>query len=112
MNRRLFWLAMFGIAATAATVQAFAHEAPSGWRYDPICCNARDCAQINSEAVEITAEGYRVTLHAGEHPMVTSSVVHVVAWDKVRVSQDGEYHACLFPGQNTMRCFYAPPPGS
>jgi hypothetical protein len=23
--------------------QAFAHNAPSGWAYDPACCSDRDC---------------------------------------------------------------------
>jgi len=89
------------------TVSASAHS----W-YDPVCCSERDCAPIPYEAVEITDEGYLVTLHAGEHLMVSSTVVHVVAYADVLKSKDGEYHACLFPNQEVMRCFYAPPFGS
>jgi hypothetical protein len=89
------------------SVSAAAHS----W-YDPVCCSERDCAPIPYEAVEITDDGYLVTLRAGDHLMVSSTVVHVVAYADVLKSQDGEYHACLFPNQNVMRCFYAPPIGS
>lgn len=77
--------------------------------YDPYCCNARDCAPIPSSAVEITDDGYRVTLHAGQHPMVTQTVTHMVPFDEALDSQDGAFHACLYPTQNVMRCFYRPP---
>jgi hypothetical protein len=39
-------------------------------------------------------------------------VVHVVAYGDVLESKDDGFHACLFPNQNVMRCFYAPPFGS
>lgn len=102
-------LRMFLIAAITlcGIVSASAHS----W-YNPVCCSDRDCAPVPFEAVEITDDGYRVTLHAGDHVMVSSTVVHLVAYPDVLKSRDGNYHACLFPNQNVMRCFYAPPFGS
>ena len=46
---------------------ALAHEAPSGWSYDPYCCNGDsktgDCEMIPSRTVTIVPGGYRVTLN-------------------------------------------------
>lgn len=30
---------------------AFAHDAPSGWKYPPDCCHNRDCRPISAEWV-------------------------------------------------------------
>jgi len=98
---------VFLLFSIGATFSALAH----GW-YDPVCCSGRDCAPVPFDSVEITEDGYRVTLHPGDHLMVRSSVVHVVAYGDVLESKDDGFHACLFPDQNVMRCFYAPPFGS
>ena len=92
--------------------RAEAHSARSGMPYDPWCCNARDCAEIPGHAVTEVRGGWRVTLKAGDHPMVTSgTVTHFVAAADARLADDGRFHACLFPTAETMRCFYAPPGG-
>jgi hypothetical protein len=92
--------------------RAEAHSARSGMACDPWCCNAQDCAEIPGHAVTEVRGGWRITLKRGEHPMVKSaSVSHFVALGDARPSDDGRFHACLYPDENTMRCFYAPPGG-
>lgn len=79
---------------------------PHSW-YDPWCCNAKDCAPIPASAVRVTPGGFAVTLQPGEHPMVTEGVFRAfVRHRDARPSEDGEYHACIYPA-DTMRCFYA-----
>ncbi len=87
-------------------VQAFAHS----W-YDPYCCNGRDCQPIPTQSVKVTPKGYLVILRPGEHTMVKRTVRHLVPFAKVKPSADRRYHACLFPNQDHIRCFYAPPVG-
>jgi hypothetical protein len=100
------------ILLLASTVSAVPHSARSGMPYDPWCCNSTDCAEIAGVAVTEVRGGYRVTLRRGQHPMVKSeSVTHFVALKDARASDDGRFHACLYPDEHTMRCFYAPPGG-
>lgn len=95
---------------------ANAHQAPSGMAYDQWCCDGDgtkgDCAPIPSSSVTMNKNGYRIVLRPGDHPRV--HVTHV--WEKTfmatRTSTDGRYHACLFPSEYQLRCFYAPPVGS
>ncbi|HEY5798469.1 MAG TPA: hypothetical protein VIU82_25990 [Bosea sp. (in: a-proteobacteria)] len=89
---------------------AFAHS----W-YDPYCCNTKDCQPIPKAAVKVTAKGYIVTLAPHEHPMLakeTAPHTYLIPFDIVRESKDDDFHACIYPGPETMRCFYAPPVGS
>lgn len=94
---------------------AFAHDAPSGWQYDPLCCNgdshAGDCQMISSSTVRIVKGGYEVTLAPGDHRLATRRHVFLLSQWLTRRSRDGEYHLCLFPNEDTPRCFYAPDMG-
>lgn len=100
----------------ACVGSANAHQAPSGMVYDQWCCNgdgkSGDCAPIPASSVTVISHGYRIVLHPGDHPRVR--VTHV--WEKTfmttHISTDGRYHACLFPSEFQLRCFYAPPAGS
>jgi hypothetical protein len=103
----MLWIAIVVLLSLVGSPAALAHS----W-YDPVCCSGRDCAPVPFDSVEVTVDGYRVTLHPGDHLMVRSSVVHLVAYGDVLESQDDSFHACLFPDQHVMRCFYAPPFGS
>lgn len=109
MNRILSMLA----ASLFAFVPAFAHDAPSGMKYDAFCCNGDnhtgDCQPITARSVKVTSAGYVVTLGPGDHRLVTVSHRYVVPFADARASTDGEYHACLYPTEDTLRCFYAPP---
>lgn len=108
-------LAVLGVAIAFASM-ADAHHAPSGMAYDPWCCNGDgntgDCAPIPSRDVRITREGYLIRLQPGDHPGVHVSHVFLQAFSAARISSDGRYHACLFPTEYQLRCFYAPPQGS
>lgn len=91
---------------------AQAHQAPSGWEYDPACCSGRDCAAAPAGAVQEVAGGYRVTLLPGQHPMVQSApftafVPHGDA--RIRPSGDEHYHPCIWAGR--LLCLYRPPGG-
>lgn len=102
-------LAMFFFAFC---FRAYAHDAPSGWAYDPYCCNGDgetgDCQMIPSRTVKIVDGGYKITLEPGDHRLVTHLHVFVMPQRKTMHSPDGAYHLCLFPDENTLRCFYAP----
>ena len=96
----------------AIVTDASAHDAKSGWSYDAYCCNGNahvgDCQQIPSKSVAIVNGGYKVTLMPGDHRLATQSHVFKVPQDRARQSQDSEFHLCLYPDENTPRCFYAP----
>lgn len=88
------------ILATLFSVRpARAHEAHKGWSYPWECCANNDCTQISADRVKTAPGGYLV-----------DGRFHVAQKD-VRVSPDGEYHAC-FPKPDVLKCFWAPPPGS
>ena len=91
---------------------ALAHDAASGWQYEAFCCNGNshngDCQLIPSEKVRIIAGGYRITLAPADHRLATRNHTFHFAQDAARRSEDGEYHLCLYPDENTPRCFYAP----
>jgi hypothetical protein len=94
------------------TAAAMAHDAPSGWKYDPYCCNGDgetgDCQMIPARTVTIVPGGYRVTLYPGDHRYITHAHIFMLPQRKTMHSPDGAYHLCLFPDENTPRCFYAP----
>lgn len=100
---------------TTVVSGAGAHEAHSGFKYARYCCNGDsqtgDCQTIPMRAVTIAPGGYIISLGPGDHRLVTRN--HVFNWsqDQTRRSEDGEYHLCLFPNEDTPRCFYAPDMG-
>ncbi|TRL40047.1 hypothetical protein [Rhizobium straminoryzae] len=89
-----------------------AHEAQSGWQYEAYCCNGNnhtgDCQMISTRNVKVIAGGYEVMLKPGDHRLVTRSHDFKVPQSQARRSQDAEYHLCLYPNEDTLRCFYAP----
>jgi len=123
MKRLILFVAIY-IVALAALSYAIAHEAPSGWQYPTWCCNKRDCAKIPARAVKAGRFGYEVVLEPGDHPMAPDGYAFVVPYTatdgpraQLRISQDGDYHACILPVRGTRtepdpRCLFAPPPGS
>jgi hypothetical protein len=124
LERMILLAAAANVALIAGIVYAESHEAPSGWSYPTWCCNKRDCAQIPARAVKAGRFGYEVVLLPGDHPMVPEGLAFIVPYTategaraQLRVSQDGDYHACILPARGIRsepepRCFFAPPPGS
>jgi hypothetical protein len=92
-----------------------AHESHKGFKYESYCCNGNaetgDCQMIPEKSVRITPNGYEVSLAPGDHRLVTRK--HQFNWSQgdARRSEDGEYHLCLYPNEDTPRCFYAPDMG-
>jgi hypothetical protein len=106
---------LLSLATMAGIGQALAHDAPSGWQYEQYCCNGNrhngDCQMIPATSVRIITGGYQVTLAPGDHRLATRSHIFRLPQNTTRRSQDGEYHLCLYPTEDTPRCFYAPDMG-
>lgn len=70
-----------------------AHQAPSGWSYEPFCCGGQDCAPVSG--VTATPFGWHV---AGEF----------IAYNdpRIRRSQDGSFHLCR--SARGTHCLYVP----
>jgi hypothetical protein len=84
---------------------AFAHSF-----YSAACCSTYDCAPVPVHAVQITDEGYVVTLYPGEHPMVKDGVfISTVPYGSELRSEDQDFHACVVPSDaGVIRCLYVP----
>lgn len=97
------------------TAQGRAHEAVSGFKYDSYCCNGNnhtgDCQRIPTRNVRITSGGYEIILKPGDHRLVTRTHDFQLPQSEARRSTDSEYHICLYPTEDTLRCFYAPDMG-
>lgn len=115
----LFWslltiiVFIFAIAVSAivwGSSPVRAHE----W-YDPNCCNGNgmsgDCQAIPARAVKVVNGGYEITLLPGDHRLVTKPHTWFRKVEESRISKDDDFHACLYPDENTLRCFYALPLG-
>jgi len=99
------------------TWTAKAHDAPSGMSYPSWCCQGTradgtgDCDPIPSRTVKEIPGGWVITIGPGDHPLVTKNHVFVKKYGEERRSTDGEYHICLWPDENTARCFLSPDKG-
>lgn len=82
---------------------------PGHW-YDPECCSLRDCAPVQDVNVEQVQGGYQVEIRPGQHPMVGLGVSEFVEHgdQRIRVSQDADYHACVISGASFMDANGAP----
>ncbi|MDI1262266.1 MAG: hypothetical protein PS018_03295 [bacterium] len=114
MNRSLTFAASYAFILWMIVSTAGAHEAtstagqPLGWAWAPECCGGTDCAIIPSSAVVEGPDGYRVTLKAGEHPMLsTKGYSAVIPYGSERTSPTGEYGICLGVEGAHRFCFYA-----
>lgn len=78
--------------------------------YDAMCCNTNDCAPVAATTFRPVEGGWLVTLHPGDHPLVTRPISRLVPYSEARESQDDGFHACVYP-RHTIRCVYVPPMG-
>lgn len=94
-ERKALVLALIAAPAPAA----LAHQAPSGWTYDAVCCSNRDCRPISASEVEATARGWRIKRTGA-----------VVPFSQARHSRDGAFHWCTVDGSDNGKtlCLYAP----
>jgi hypothetical protein len=109
---------LIGIFLAAVGAPALAHDAMSGWTYPQWCCTPTnrpdgqgDCQAILTRTVRIVAGGYRVTIGPGDHALATKVHVFEIPMEQAKESEDGDYHLCLFPSEDYLRCFFAPPMG-
>lgn len=111
--RRIPMTLLLAQALGLPALPAASHQAPAGWLYDQFCCNgdshSGDCQMISTKNVKITENGYEITLAPGDHRLVTRRHHFTLPQAKARRSRDAEYHLCLYPTEDTLRCFYAPP---
>lgn len=102
------WTALF----IGSLFPAWAHNAPSGVRYNPECCSARDCGAVADRFVEELGGGHvRVTFLPGSHPMWGADRPGPLVVDfgpsQRRDPLDGEWHACISPSQAAL-CYHPP----
>lgn len=100
------------VAFVAFAGKALAHEAPSGWEYDPYCCDERDCRQLNPDEVHEDGDYY---VWASEKSGATHRIHR--GSSNVRASGDGHFHGCELPARDggmpsvtdyRFRCLYIP----
>lgn len=66
------------------------------------CCSERDCRSLMIPPRPIAA-GWLVTVAGHAFPPVP--------YERAKVSGDGMFWACIIPGQDHVRCLFAPPSG-
>lgn len=96
----LIWVILF-LLALGWLGKSWAHQAPSGWEYDPWCCNHQDCRQLPEGDVNEVKGGWYVK---------SLDVFIPYTHPQLRVSGDEHFHLCELP-KGTVRCFYVPPGG-
>jgi len=110
--RELLTCVLMAYVSCIPVTPATAHEAISGFKYDGFCCNGDnhtgDCQMISTRNVRVVQGGYEIILGPGDHRLITRRHDFVVAQSEARRSEDSEYHLCLYPNEDTLRCFYAP----
>ena len=97
-------LALAAVAVTAMFTLAAAHGAAE-WiargayknAAGELCCGERDCFELASGDVSVTASGYFVR-----------SIREIVPFSEALPSPDGQYWRCQWGG--ARKCFFAPPP--
>jgi hypothetical protein len=113
MKIAVILMAVCGVIFLAVAL-AQAHEAvnlegkPLGFNWPPECCGSRDCAFIPASSVKETPDGYRVTLRAGQHPMLfTKGYTDTVPYSRAKTSPTGDYAICLSAEGMNRFCFFA-----
>ena len=108
------YIAALAFALGLMVVIAKAHEAvslegkPLGFNWPSECCGGRDCAFIPASSVKETPDGYRVTLRAGQHPMLfTKGYADTVPYSRAKTSPTGDYAICLSAEGMNRFCFFA-----
>ncbi len=82
--------------------RAYAHEAPTGWRFDLSCCSNRDCGQVPADWIVEGADGVTV-VPTGEKLSYGDT--------RIKDSPDGLTYWCRPPGASNPHtiCVYLPP---
>jgi hypothetical protein len=90
-----------------------AHRAVGGWTYPPACCKSSDvgghCEAIPSTNVKRTAQGFLIFIRPADHHLATRYHSFFVPYGDELPSGDENYHICLYPTEDYLTCFFAPP---
>ena len=90
--------AVFAALLTLAAGVALAHQAPSGWDYDPECCSQQDCSVATNIEYLSSGDMKITTVHGTD--------VYPANFPR-RASKDDKVHACHLNGKKY--CLYWPP---
>jgi hypothetical protein len=93
------------VVLAAATLTLASAHGPAEWIQQggyrnaagELCCGERDCFELVSSDVSVTASGYFVR-----------SIKETVPFSEALPSPDGRYWRCQWGG--ARKCFFAPPP--
>ncbi len=94
---------LVAVALALVTCRAFAHG-PAEWiqrggyknGIGELCCGERDCVELRSDDVKVTASGFFVV-----------SLKETVPFSEATPSPTGTYWRCAWGG--ARKCFFAPP---
>lgn len=108
------WLIFFLLIGAPAWGQEMHDPNDPGHWYSTKCCNLRDCAPVKMKTVQSTPNGYLVTLSPEDHFTLIPrgrTLVELIPYDddKIKPSQDGDYHACVNATNMYLYCLYVPP---
>lgn len=87
-----------------------AHEAHTGFTYDPWCCSGEDCSPLAGARVVAGADGRGQWLYKNR----AGYEAGVDGITRFITSPDGETHVCIWldsRGIPRLRCVYMPPNG-
>lgn len=114
----------FAVISVGICAQGDAHQSGSSWTYPLSCCSGKDCRAVPRSQVGKGPNGFSVTLHPGDHHLVTRNQSFLIPYGAESLSGDGNFHICLQPtdepteadgigrsGRYHMNCFFAPPDG-
>ena len=109
-------LILIAAASSGLLTASYAHKAPTLWTYPPACCNGStiggDCERIPGKTVRKGRYGFVVVLHPGDHHLVTTFHIFLIPYGSEIPSGDSDFHVCLYPTEDHVNCFFAPPDGA
>lgn len=117
------------IAQGAGAQSMHQHPTTGHGFYSGYCCSGYtqrngiatgDCAVIEPEHVQVTPDGYLVTLEPGDHPTVRRRLQRLFRYPDADPSNDRtpgspeamppgdeNFHACVLPNSQELRCLYS-----
>jgi hypothetical protein len=117
----VFAASIVGMSFLFAPSVSLAHSWYSQ-RQDPVyrngCCGGSDCSKIDGSWLTQEEAGYRVRLTVDQaravNPNASYPVNAMVGWNRVQISEDGNFHLCIFTFDRSLPfegviCLFVPP---
>ena len=97
--------ALLTAAIALCATSAGAHDAPTGWSFDPACCSNRDCGEVPTDWISEERDGV--------HIKPTGEIIGY-GDKRIRQSPDGMTYWCRPPGAPNPKtiCVYLGGKGS